>query len=138
MTKYKVLIVDDSSSVRKIIEKILKDAGIKDSVSASDGDEALKILNSTVQENQKPFDLIISDWHMPKMSGLELLKNIRSHIVLKETIFLMVTSSTEQSDILVAIKEGVSDYVVKPFNTNLIQEKIFKSLKKIKKVNSAA
>lgn len=130
MQNSKILIIDDSPSIRKIIEKILKDMGIKNLTTANDGAPALKILKNTTEIAQKPFDLVISDWHMDKMSGLELLKSIRGDENLKQVPFLMVTSSTEQTEIIIAIQAGVTDYIVKPFNAAVIQEKIFKILNK--------
>jgi two-component system, chemotaxis family, chemotaxis protein CheY len=138
MLQSKILIVDDSASIRKIIEKILKDAGFKDLTLANDGEPALQFLKNNTENNLRPFDLVISDWHMPKMSGMDLLKAVRGDEKLKSTAFLMVTSSTEQTEIVAAIQAGVSDYIVKPFNANLIQEKIFKALNKIQSLKQAS
>lgn len=138
MLNSKILIVDDSLSIRKIIEKILKSMGFKDFISTDDGLPALKLIKDSMAPNSKQFDLIISDWHMDKMSGLDLLKTIRSDAALKNIPFLMVTSSTEQPEIILAIEAGVSDYIVKPFNANLIQEKVFKALKKAQNLKTVA
>jgi len=129
MQTSKILIADDSASIRKIIEKILKDMGLRDLTSVNDGEPALKILKNTNEVGVRPFDLVISDWNMIKVSGLDLLKSIRSDEVLKLTPFLMVTSTTDQTEIITAIQAGVTDYIVKPFNAAIIQEKIFKILK---------
>ena len=129
MLDSKILIIDDSASIRKIIEKILKNMGFKNFVLLDDGAPAWLMLQNTLATDEKKFDLVISDWHMDKLSGLDLLKKIRANESLKSTPFLMVTSSTEQLEIITAIEAGVNDYIVKPFNAGLIQEKIAKALK---------
>ena len=137
MLDSKIIIIDDSTSMLKMIEKIVKNVGFKNITLAKDGLPAWQLLQETKLGSVKKFDLIISDWQMDGMSGLELLKNVRSDEILKGTPFLMVTSNTEQIEILTIIQAGVSDYIVKPFNAVKIQEKIKKILSKLITVSAA-
>ncbi|MCS7199018.1 MAG: response regulator [Caldimicrobium sp.] len=118
----KILIVDDFSTMRKIIRNILTQLGFKNIVEADDGTTALDILN------KEKIDLIISDWNMPKMNGLELLKAVRSNENTKDIPFIMVTAEAQRENILEAIKYRVSQYVVKPFTPETLKEKIEKVL----------
>ncbi len=116
----KVLVVDDSSVMRQIIKNTLKQIGfgagnISD---ADDGDAGLK----KVQE--APLELIVSDWNMPKMTGIDFLKAVRADGGLKGIPFLMVTSEADKEKIMEAVQAGVSQYIVKPFNANQLEEKI--------------
>jgi len=114
----KVLVVDDSSVMRQIIKKNLKELGFHDISDAEDGVAALKKLG------ESPFDLVVSDWNMPKMTGIEFLKEVRKDSSLKGTAFIMVTSEADKSKIVEAVEAGVSQYIVKPFNANQLEEKI--------------
>ena len=116
----KVLVVDDSSVMRQIIKNNLKQLGFIQAnlVDAEDGQSALKKLG------EDPADLVISDWNMPKMTGIEFLKKVRSDGSLKGVPFLMVTSEADKEKIMEAVKEGVSQYIVKPFNAKQLEEKI--------------
>lgn len=114
----RVLIVDDSNVMRKIIKNALNQLGFSDYVEAADGHAAMKEIG------EDPVDLIISDWNMPKMTGLEFLKNVRGHGNLKDIPFLMVTSEGDEAKILEAVEAGVSQYIVKPFNANQLQKKV--------------
>lgn len=118
----KILVVDDFATMRAITKKILKDLGYKDIVEAENGEEALRILKS------ERIDLVISDWNMPKMDGLALLKAIRSDPELKDTLVMMVTAEAEKQKVLEAVKLGVNGYVVKPFTPETLEEKIKKVL----------
>lgn len=118
----KILVVDDFSTMRKIIRNILTQLGFKNILEADDGTTALEILN------KEKIDLIISDWNMPKMSGLELLKAVRSNENTKDIPFIMVTAEAQRENILEAIKYRVSQYVVKPFTPETLKEKIEKVL----------
>ncbi|KMP10960.1 histidine kinase [Candidatus Nitromaritima sp. SCGC AAA799-A02] len=116
----KVLVVDDSSVMRQIIKNTLKQIGfgggnISD---ADDGDAGLK------KAKDAPPDLIVSDWNMPKMTGIDFLKGVRSDGGLKGIPFLMVTSEADKEKIMEAVQAGVSQYIVKPFNANQLEEKI--------------
>ena len=114
----RVLIADDSNVMRKIIKNALNQLGFSDYVEAADGHAALK------EVGEDPVDLIISDWNMPKMTGLEFLKTVRSHANLKDIPFLMVTSEGDEAKILEAVEAGVSQYIVKPFNADQLQTKV--------------
>ncbi len=116
----RILVVDDFPTMRAITKKILKDLGFKEILEAENGEEALKILKS------ERIDLVISDWNMPKMDGLTLLKNIRSDPELKDTLVMMVTAEAEKQKVLEAVKLGVNGYVVKPFTPETLEEKIKK------------
>ena len=119
-TNIKILIVDDFSTMRKIIRNILTQLGFKNILEADDGTTALEILK------KEKVDLIISDWNMPKMSGLELLKAVRSDENFKDIPFVMVTAEAQKENILEAIKYKVNQYIVKPFTPETLKEKLEK------------
>jgi two-component system, chemotaxis family, chemotaxis protein CheY len=122
--KMRILVIDDFSTMRRIIKNILKQLGYTELEEAEDGEHALSKLR------EKPVQFIISDWNMPKMDGLELLKNIRNDSQLKEIPFLMVTAESEKENIMAAIGAGVSNYIVKPFTAEILKEKMDKVLEK--------
>ena len=121
----KILIVDDFATMRKVIRNLLKQGGYENIVEAEDGAAALKILKS------QPVDFIISDWNMPNMSGLELLKAVRGDDELKALPFLMVTAEALKDNVVAAVKAGVSNYIVKPFTAEVLNEKIEKIVKSL-------
>ena len=121
----KILIVDDFATMRKVIRNLLKQGGFENVVEAEDGVVALKVLKS------QPVDFIISDWNMPNMSGLELLKAVRGDEELKELPFLMVTAEALKDNVVAAVKAGVSNYIVKPFTAEVLNEKIEKIVKSL-------
>ena len=114
----KVLVVDDSAVMRQIIKKNLKELGFSDPAEAEDGAAGLK------KAGEEPVDLIVSDWNMPNMTGLEFLKAVRADDKLKGIAFIMVTSETDKEKIMEAVKAGVNQYIVKPFNSMQLEEKI--------------
>lgn len=116
----KVLIVDDFATMRRIMKNILKQLGFTNIIEADDGTTALEELKKT------DIDLIISDWNMPKMTGLELLKAVRGADNLKDLPFLMVTAEAQKQNVIDAVQAGVSNYVVKPFTAEAISEKLQK------------
>jgi len=116
----RILVVDDFSTMRRIVKNILRQLGFNNVIEADDGTTAL------VKLQAEKVDFVITDWNMPKMSGLELLKAIRSSDTLKDLPVLMVTAEALQENIVAAIKAGVSNYVVKPFDAATISEKIEK------------
>ena len=116
----KVLVVDDFSTMRRIVKNILRQLGFVNIVEADDGTTAVGIL-----EREK-VDLIISDWNMPQMTGIELLRHVRSSEEIKDTPFLMVTAEAQQENIIEAVKAKVSNYIVKPFTADTLNEKIEK------------
>ena len=117
-----VLIVDDFLTMRRIVRKILRDLDFEDIIEAEDGSAAMSVLKGT------KVDLIISDWNMPKMTGLELLKEVRSTDNLKGIPFLMLTAEAQKENIMEAVKAKVSNYIVKPFTPEGLQEKLAKIL----------
>ncbi len=122
-TSIKILIVDDFATMRRILKNILKQLGFKNLVEADDGTTAWEVL-----ESQK-IDLIISDWNMPKMTGLDLLKKVRASDDYKRLPFLMVTAEAQKQNVIEAVQAGVSNYVVKPFTAEAISDKLQKILK---------
>lgn len=121
----KILIVEDMAVLRKMVRGMLSQIGFTNISEADDGATAWPMIQSAVKEG-KPFEFIISDWNMPTMSGLELLKNVRADATMVKTPFLMVTAENDQENVVVAIKSGVSNYVVKPFSAQILKEKIEK------------
>jgi len=116
----KVLIVDDFSTMRRILKNILRQLDFKNIIEADDGTTAVEIM-----KGDKP-DLIICDWNMPKMTGIELLRYVRETDGLSDTPFLMVTAEAQQENIIEAVKAKVNHYVVKPFTAETLGEKIDK------------
>ena len=114
----KVLIVDDFATMRRIVKNILRQLGFTDISEADDGKTALRALK------KEKFDLILSDWNMPEMPGIELLKAVRADDELKDIPFLMVTAEAEKGNIVEAVKLGVSNYIVKPFTAETMSEKL--------------
>jgi len=126
-TRMKILIVDDYFDMRKILKSLLSQLGYKNIYEAEDGDTAWAKLN---KEN---FDLILADWNMPKMNGLDLLKNIRASENCKNTLFVMITAKANKNSIVAAIQAGANDYIVKPFKADALEEKINKIFGHLKK-----
>jgi two-component system chemotaxis response regulator CheY len=119
-TDMKILIVDDFATMRRIVKNILVQLGYKQIIEADDGTTAVDVLK------QEKVDLIISDWNMPKMTGLDLLKHVRADDDMKDTPFIMVTAEAQQDNIIMAVKAKVSQYIVKPFTAETLGEKIDK------------
>ncbi len=119
----KFLVVDDFATMRKIIKKVLTELGYTNVEEADDGKTALPIITQA-HEMGKPFEFIISDWNMPGMQGIDLLKACKADPRFKATPFMLVTAESEQKHILEAAKAGVSDYVVKPFNSATLKQKL--------------
>jgi two-component system chemotaxis response regulator CheY len=116
----KILVADDFSTMRRILSNILKQLGFNNFEMAEDGDVALEKLK------QGKFDFVITDWNMPNMTGLDLLKNIRADKNLKDLKVLLVTAEAEKEKVIQASQAGVNDYIVKPFTAEVLQEKIDK------------
>lgn len=118
--KTRVLVVDDMSTMRKIVAKILKELGFTDISEAADGAQAWEAIHSA----SSPFGLVVSDWNMPNTTGLDLLKRVRADQRFKKTPFVLVTAEAEQHQVAEAIKSGVDQYVVKPFSKEQLQAKL--------------
>lgn len=114
----KILTVDDFSTMRRIIRNMLRQLGYTNIYEAEDGVAALDLLQ------REKVDFVISDWNMPNMSGLELLKAIRANENLKAIPVLMVTAEALKDNVVEAVKAGVNSYVVKPFTAETLKEKI--------------
>ena len=120
-----ILIVDDFPTMRKIVKSVLKQLGYQNIVEAEDGQIAINVLRSNPH-----IEFFVSDWNMPNMTGIELLKAVRADPKLKHLPFLMVTAEADKDNIVEAVKSGVSNYIVKPFNAATLKEKIDKIFKK--------
>lgn len=126
MADIKILIVDDSEAMRRILTNTLGKLGYKNTTTAENGEEALNLLNGG------GFEMVFTDWNMPVMDGLTLVKTIRGTDGIKGLPIIMVTTEAAKDDIVDAIKAGVSNYVVKPFTVDTIQEKLEATLAKMK------
>jgi two-component system chemotaxis response regulator CheY len=124
----KILVVDDMSTMRKIIKNMLGQIGFKNIAEADDGASAWPLIQGAIKEG-KPYEFIVSDWNMPQMSGLDLLKNVRETPGLEKLPFLMITAEAEQGNVVIAVKAGVSNFIVKPFSAQVLKEKIEKIYK---------
>ncbi|MFK5984285.1 MAG: response regulator [Pseudomonadota bacterium] len=124
MPKTKILLVDDMSSMRGVIKLFLADADYLNIVEASDGQKALQVLECN------KIDLIISDWDMPQMTGLDLLKAVNTNDKFKDIPFLMLTATSKTEKVQSAIEAGVSDYIAKPFRPKTLIKKIESILQK--------
>ncbi len=121
----KILIVDDFSTMRRIIKNLLRDLGFNDTTEADDGQTALPLLKSG------KFDFLVTDWNMPGMDGLTLLKTVRADENLKDLPVLMVTAEAKREQIVEAAQAGVNGYVVKPFTAVTLKEKIEKIFERL-------
>ncbi len=121
----KILIVDDFSTMRRIIKNLLRDLGFTNTDEADDGLTALPMLQAG------GFDLLITDWNMPGMEGIDLLKAVRADPNLRTLPVLMVTAEQKREQIVKAAQEGVNGYVVKPFTAATLKEKIDKIFERI-------
>ncbi|MCK5237811.1 MAG: chemotaxis response regulator CheY [Deltaproteobacteria bacterium] len=121
----KIMVVDDFSTMRRIVKNLLKELGYQNFEEADDGANALAKLKSG------SFDFIVSDWNMPNMTGLDLLKAVRADDNLKAIPFLMVTAEAQQDNVIQAVQAGVSNYVVKPFTAATLKEKLDKIKEKV-------
>jgi two-component system chemotaxis response regulator CheY len=119
------LVVDDFSTMRRIVRNLLKELGYSNVDEAEDGVEGLSKLRSG------QFDFVVSDWNMPNMDGLEMLKQIRADAALSEIPVLMVTAEAKKENIIAAAQAGANGYVVKPFTAATLDEKLTKIFEKI-------
>ena len=121
----RVLVVDDFSTMRRIVRNILRQIGFQNVVEADDGTTAWEVLN------REKIDFIVSDWNMPNMDGLELLKTIRADAGMASMPVLMVTAEAKKENIIAAAQAGASGYVVKPFTAATLEEKLGKIFEKL-------
>ncbi|MGD8591799.1 MAG: chemotaxis response regulator CheY [Gammaproteobacteria bacterium] len=121
----KILIVDDFSTMRRIIKNLLRDLGFSNTHEADDGATALPMLKSG------DFDFLVTDWNMPGMQGIDLLKAVRADAKLASLPVLMVTAESKRDQIVEAAQAGVNGYIVKPFTAQTLKEKIDKIWERI-------
>ena len=121
----KILVVDDFSTMRRIVKNLLRDLGFTNIVDADDGKTALPKLQAG------GIDFLVTDWNMPGMTGIDLLKAVRSDPNLKDLPVLMVTAEAKRDQIILAAQAGVNGYVIKPFTAATLQEKINKIFERI-------
>ena len=121
----KILVVDDFSTMRRIIKNLLKELGFTNIEEADDGQTALPLLK------QSNFDFLVTDWNMPGMTGIDLLRAVRSDPNLASLPVLMVTAEAKREQIVLAAQEGVNGYIVKPFNGATLKEKIDKIFERV-------
>ncbi len=124
-SQMKILVVDDFSTMRRIVRNLLKENGFTNVDEAEDGRVALHKLKNG------HYDFIISDWNMPNMTGIELLRAIRSDSALKSLPFLMITAEAKRENIIEAAQAGASGYIVKPFTASTLDEKLKKILENL-------
>ena len=114
----KILVVDDFSTMRRIVKNVLKQLGYTNTEEAENGEQAYEMLK------KGGFDFVISDWNMPVMNGLDLVEKIRSDENLKGIPILMVTAEAEKDKVIIAVKAGVNNYIVKPFTSETMKAKM--------------
>lgn len=121
----KILVVDDFSTMRRIIKNLLRDLGFSNADEADDGNTALPMLQTG------KYDFLVTDWNMPGMTGIDLLRAVRADDNLKSLPVLMVTAEAKRDQIVAAAQAGVNGYVVKPFTAAVLKEKIDKIFERI-------
>lgn len=121
----KILIVDDFSTMRRIIKNLLRDLGFNNTAEADDGATALPMLQAG------NFEFLVTDWNMPNMTGIELLEAVRADNKLKSLPVLMVTAEAKREQIVMAAQAGVNGYIVKPFTAATLKEKIEKIFERL-------
>jgi two-component system chemotaxis response regulator CheY len=121
----RILIVDDFSTMRRIVKNLLNDLGFMNTAEAEDGKSALTALHGS------PFDFVVTDWNMPGMTGIELLKAIRSDPKLAKLPVLMVTAEAKREQIVEAAQCGVNGYIIKPFTADTLKDKLTKVFERL-------
>ncbi len=121
----KILVVDDFSTMRRIIRNLLRDLGLTNAEEADDGATALPMLKTG------KFDFLITDWNMPIMEGIDLVRAIRADADLRDLPILMVTAEARREQIVAAAEAGVNGYIVKPFNAQTLEQKIAKIFERL-------
>ena len=122
----RILIVDDFSTMRRIIKGLLHELGYNNVAEADDGNTALPMLKA------EAFDFLITDWNMPGMPGIDLIRAVRGDAKLKNLPVLMVTAEAKRDQIIAAAQAGINGYIVKPFTANTLKEKIDKVFERLK------
>jgi len=124
-TNMKILIVDDFSTMRRIVKNLLRDLGFNNTQEADDGLTALPMLK------KGDFEFVVTDWNMPGMQGIDLLKHIRADDELKHLPVLMITAEAKREQIIEAAQAGVNGYIVKPFTAATLKEKLDKIFERL-------
>lgn len=124
----KILVIDDMKTMRMVMKKCLKQLGYENIEEADDGESAWPLFQQA-KSGGSPFQLILSDWNMPKMKGIELLEKIRQ--IDKEVPFVMVTAESEKSQVVEAIQKGVTHYITKPFTKDTVEERLGQVYQKV-------
>ena len=119
----RILVVDDMMTMRKLVKKALTELGFSNIMEAPDGEQAWAKINDTVAINS-PFQLIICDWNMPNMKGIDLLKKVRASASMKTVPFILLTAESEKDQVVEAMAAGVSEYLLKPFTKETLGEKL--------------
>ena len=122
----RVLVMDEMDSIRNMVQSCLKELGVEEIMMSGNGESGWQILTD------KPVDIIICDWDMPKLTGIELLERVRASEYHQHIPFLMLTATVEKEDVVTAVAAGVTDYLAKPFNASSLEYRILKMLRKIK------
>lgn len=130
----KILVVDDFSTMRRIVRNLLVELGFSGPLiqEADDGENAMVMLKS------QPFDMVVTDWNMPNMTGIDLLRAIRAEASLKGMPVLMVTAENNRDQIIAAAQAGVNGYIVKPFTAATLQEKLTKIFERLAAAGASA
>jgi len=123
----KILVVDDSATMRQIVRNSLKELGYTNIIEADGGLEALDLLK------EESIDFVVTDWNMPDLTGIELLKNIRADEFLALLPVLMVTAEARKECVVEAVKAGVNNFIIKPFTTQIMEQKIMQIYSKLAK-----
>ncbi len=121
--KKKILIVDDTPTIRRVVSQMLHSKGCTNVVEAEDGQQAWMILENCFQEGE-PIEFVMSDWKMPNLCGLSLIKKMKNDSRFSMIPFLMVSAEGNKESVLEAHQAGITDFVVKPFSTDVLDEKI--------------
>ncbi len=121
----KILVVDDFSTMRRIIKNLLRDLGFNNTAEADDGNTALPMLQNG------NFDFLVTDWNMPGMTGIDLLRAVRADEKLADMPVLMVTAEQKREQIIEAAKAGVNGYIIKPFTAQTLKEKLDKIFERV-------
>lgn len=133
----KILIVDDMLTMRKLVRKSLNGIGFNNVTEANDGEAGWNEIQAAIL-SLSPYKLIISDWNMPKLMGIELLRKVRSTEVTKDVPFILLTAEFDREQVVEAIKAGLSGYITKPFSMAILSEKlksVWAHLEKTKKTS---
>jgi len=121
----RILVVDDFSTMRRIVKNLLSDLGFNNTVEAEDGNSAMAVLR------QDAVELVITDWNMPGMTGIELLREIRADARFRTLPVLMVTAEAKREQIIEAAQNGVNGYIIKPFTAQTLEEKLGKIFERL-------